>query len=56
MPETLHTPIRYPLVRVRREGGSPAARAFYDFLSGDKARGHFRKAGFQSIETQISDD
>ncbi|HTU23093.1 MAG TPA: molybdate ABC transporter substrate-binding protein [Gemmataceae bacterium] len=53
VPEDLHTPIRYPLVLVRRSGGSPAARAFYDFLSGDKALSHFRKAGFQ---TQLATD
>ena len=48
VPEDLHTPIRYALVLVRRGGGSPAARAFYDFLGGEKARAHFRQAGFQT--------
>jgi molybdate transport system substrate-binding protein len=45
VPEHLHSPIRYPLVLVRRS--SPAARVFYDFLSGDTAGACFRKAGFQ---------
>ncbi|MGH7223870.1 MAG: molybdate ABC transporter substrate-binding protein, partial [Gemmataceae bacterium] len=49
VPEDLHSPIRYPLVLVRRDGGSAAVRAFYDFLSGDKARAHFRKAGFRVL-------
>lgn len=49
VPEDLHTPIRYPLVLLRRGGGASTARAFYDFLSGDKARTHFRKAGFQVV-------
>ncbi|HZV04498.1 MAG TPA: molybdate ABC transporter substrate-binding protein [Gemmataceae bacterium] len=49
VPEELHTPIRYPLVLLRR-GGSSAARAFYDFLGGETAGAHFRKAGFQVKE------
>ena len=53
VPEELHSPIRYPLVLVRRGGGSAAARAFYDFLSGDKARDLCRKAGFK---TQLATD
>jgi molybdate transport system substrate-binding protein len=48
IPEELHSPIRYPLVLVRRAGGAAAARAFYDFLHSEKARAHFRKAGFQT--------
>lgn len=48
VPEDLHTPIRYPLVLLRH-GDSPAAQAFYDFLHGDKARDHFRKAGFRVL-------
>jgi molybdate transport system substrate-binding protein len=47
VPEKLHAPIRYPLVLLRRTGGSPAARAFYDFMDSETARIHFRKAGFQ---------
>ncbi|HTU93914.1 MAG TPA: molybdate ABC transporter substrate-binding protein [Gemmataceae bacterium] len=46
VPEDLHAPIRYPLVLLRRDG-PPAARALYDFLSGETAATHFRKAGFQ---------
>jgi molybdate transport system substrate-binding protein len=49
VPEDLHPPIRYPVVLVRRTGGSPAARAFYDFLGGAKAAAHFRKAGFRVL-------
>jgi len=46
VPEELHSPIRYPLVLLRRNS-SPAVRAFYDFLGGETAGAHFRKAGFQ---------
>jgi molybdate transport system substrate-binding protein len=46
VPEELHTPIRYPLVLLRRNI-SPAARRFYDFLGDKTAAAHFRKAGFQ---------
>ncbi len=46
VPDHLHAPIRYPLILVRRTGGSPAARAFYDYLNGEKAAAHFREAGF----------
>jgi molybdate transport system substrate-binding protein len=48
VPEDLHAPIRYPLVLLRR-GGSPSAHAFYDFLSGDKARDRFHESGFQVL-------
>lgn len=47
VPENLHTPIRYPVVLIRRADGSPSARAFYDFLDSETAREHFRKAGFR---------
>ncbi len=50
VPEELHAPIRYPLVLVRRADSSPEARAFYDFLDSEKARKHFRKAGFQVLQ------
>jgi molybdate transport system substrate-binding protein len=49
VPEELHTPIRYPLVLVRRTGSSPQARAFYDFLDSETSRRHFREAGFQVL-------
>ncbi|HEY7155280.1 MAG TPA: molybdate ABC transporter substrate-binding protein [Gemmataceae bacterium] len=49
VPEKLHTPIRYPLVLVRRAGSPPEARALYDFLDSEKARMHFHKAGFQVV-------
>jgi molybdate transport system substrate-binding protein len=47
IPEELHEPIRYPLVLLRRAGGSAKARAFYDFLGGETASAHFAAAGFQ---------
>jgi molybdate transport system substrate-binding protein len=47
VPETLHTPIRYPLVLLRHGAERANARAFYDFLQSDKARAAFRKMGFQ---------
>jgi molybdate transport system substrate-binding protein len=54
VPEDLHAPIRYPLVLLHRGGGSAAARAFSEFLSRDKARAHFRKAGFQIVSAKKS--
>jgi molybdate transport system substrate-binding protein len=53
VPEELHTPIRYPLVLLRHNS-SPAARAFYDFLGGEPAGAHFRKAGFQVVSDKKS--
>jgi molybdate transport system substrate-binding protein len=47
VPEDLHTPIRYPVILLRRAEALPTARAFYDYLQGESARAHFRKAGFQ---------
>lgn len=49
VPADLHSPIRYPLVLLRRGESSAAARMFYDFLCGNQARAHFRKAGFQVV-------
>jgi molybdate transport system substrate-binding protein len=49
VPEDLHSPIRYPLVLLRRGEGLAAARALYDFLDGATARDHFRKAGFRIV-------
>ena len=49
VPEELHSPIRYPLVLVRRAGSAPQARAFYDFLDSEMSRTHFREAGFQVL-------
>ena len=46
VPEDLHTPIRYPVVLLRRADSERAARAFYDFLGGGTAHAHFRNAGF----------
>ena len=49
VPEELHTPIRYPVVLMRRADAVSAAGAFYDFVGGETARAHFRKAGFQFL-------
>jgi molybdate transport system substrate-binding protein len=50
VPEDLHTPIRYPVVLLRRADAVPAARAFYDYLQGETVRAHFRKAGFTIVD------
>jgi molybdate transport system substrate-binding protein len=49
IPESLHTPIRYPVVLIRHEGMPEAARAFYDFLDSEKAQERFRDAGFEVV-------
>jgi molybdate transport system substrate-binding protein len=50
VPESLHPPIRYPLVLLRRPGRLPAkALAFYEYLRGEKAQSVFRQAGFQGV-------
>jgi molybdate transport system substrate-binding protein len=49
VPESLHEPIRYPLVLVRRREARPAARALYDYLGGEEAAAVFRKAGFEVV-------
>jgi molybdate transport system substrate-binding protein len=49
VPEELHTLIRYPLVLIRRASISAPARAFYEFLAGESAQAHFRKAGFRVV-------
>jgi molybdate transport system substrate-binding protein len=49
VPESLHKPIRYPLLRIRRDKPNPAAQRFYDYLSGDKATAAFRRAGFKTL-------
>jgi molybdate transport system substrate-binding protein len=46
VPEGLHEPVRYPLVLLRAAADKPAARAFYDYLGGEKAAAVFHKAGF----------
>jgi molybdate transport system substrate-binding protein len=43
---SLHDPIRYPLVLIRREATHPAARRFYEYLLSAKAAEVFRRAGF----------
>jgi molybdate transport system substrate-binding protein len=47
IPEELHTPIRYPLVLLRRRAAHPQARRLYDYLGGDVAA--FRRAGFTTL-------
>jgi molybdate transport system substrate-binding protein len=51
VPESLHRPIRYPLVRIRRDTPHPASKAFADYLAGPKAEAVFRRAGFAIIPT-----
>jgi molybdate transport system substrate-binding protein len=46
IPAELHSPIRYPLVLLRRPVVSPDAIRFRDYLATDKARAVFEKAGF----------
>jgi molybdate transport system substrate-binding protein len=46
VPQKLHEPIRYPLVRLKSDRDNPGVRRFYDYLSGDAARKHFEDAGF----------
>ena len=43
-PENTHPPIVYPVALTK--AASPAARAFFDFLSGPQAKAIFEKAGF----------
>jgi molybdate transport system substrate-binding protein len=49
VPEGLHEPVRYPLLLLRSAADKPAARAFYDYLGGEKAAAVFRRAGFQFV-------
>ncbi|MCI0456283.1 MAG: molybdate ABC transporter substrate-binding protein [Gemmataceae bacterium] len=42
----LHSPIRYPLILVRRDPIRQGARQFYDFLSSAAAAEVFRRSGF----------
>ncbi|HZY84755.1 MAG TPA: molybdate ABC transporter substrate-binding protein [Gemmataceae bacterium] len=49
VPEELHEPVRYPLVLLRAADAKPEARAFYDYLGGEKAAAVFRRAGFQVV-------
>jgi molybdate transport system substrate-binding protein len=51
VPAEYHTPIRYPVVLVRREPMQPAGRRFYDYLSSAKAAAIFQQAGFGIAET-----
>jgi molybdate transport system substrate-binding protein len=46
IPPELHSPIRYPLVVLRRPVVSPGAIQFRDYLTTEKARAVFEKAGF----------
>jgi molybdate transport system substrate-binding protein len=47
--EDLHTPIRYPLVLVRREAMKPEARSLYDYLHSEAAAAVFRRYGFDLV-------
>ena len=47
-PGTSHSPIVYPMVRLRR-GTSPAAVAFAEYLGSPEARGHFERFGFRGL-------
>ena len=49
VPEKLHPPIRYPLVRLKRDPPNPAAARLYEYLSGDAARKRFEDAGFTVV-------
>lgn len=49
VPERLHTPIRYPLVLVRRRSARPAARRLYDYVGSARAEAVFRRAGFEVV-------
>ena len=46
---SLHKPIEYPLVLVKREAISDAARKFYEYLAGERATAAFEDAGFGMI-------
>ena len=49
VPGRLHSPIRYPLVLIRRDSIKPAARRLFDFLRSEKSAAIFREAGFEVI-------
>ncbi len=49
VPADLHEPIRYPLVRLKRDHENPAATRFYEFLGDDEARHRFESAGFSVL-------
>jgi molybdate transport system substrate-binding protein len=46
IPAEMHSPIRYPLALVRRPSVKPGAIQFRDYLTSDKARTVFERAGF----------
>jgi molybdate transport system substrate-binding protein len=50
VPPTLHRPIAYPLVLVKRPTIRPEAQRFYDYLLSDKAAERFRQAQFLRAE------
>jgi molybdate transport system substrate-binding protein len=51
IPESLHRPIRYPLVSVRRDQPHPARQSLFDYLAGPRAEAVFRRAGFTIISS-----
>jgi len=46
VPDTLHSPIRQRSVLLSRASANPDARAFLDFLQGDRARAIIRRHGY----------
>ncbi|MEG4073734.1 molybdate ABC transporter substrate-binding protein [Microcoleus sp. Pol14C2] len=47
--ENLHSPIVYPLAVIRNSRNPAAAKAFVDFLAGDRAKIVFQKYGFGMV-------
>jgi len=50
VPDTMHRPIRYPLVLIKQQPIQPEAERFFHFLSSPDAAAVFRKAGFGLAE------
>jgi len=48
----LHTPIRYPLILVRRDAIKPEARRFFEFLGSAPAEAVFRRFGFGTLAAE----
>jgi molybdate transport system substrate-binding protein len=49
VPEELHTPIRYPLVIIRRDPVKKETLAFAEYLRGEEAAKVFLEAGFRTL-------
>ncbi|MEG3935174.1 MULTISPECIES: molybdate ABC transporter substrate-binding protein [unclassified Microcoleus] len=52
--ENLHSPIVYPLAVIRNSRNPAAAKAFVDFLAGDRAKIVFQKYGFGMAHQLVS--